>query len=381
MPREENAASGGISPVRDSGTSLAYQSKNSFERNRSHNERDKEEPAPSEEHQTPLNTPKIAISSEDAGPVVECQSPPRLHAGSAGGMKAGTAPHRAKEGLASDSPAPSVDSLARFSRFLSLLVVSALEEQTPSTTERERMALAELVRARRVGPEKTIRTILLRVYGGGLRRLCACYHVCMMYHISYVLRLPSLRSKARSRDGPVSPSLPRPPPRPPPHQHPPPLPPISSRCPLHVSAPNGSDDGSDRAEFGFVGTGNEHGGSGRQNGDGEADESPQQASPPPSPTRVERLEASPVGSPGSPRPLRYWARRIHQFLLSIRELRAVPGRDTDSLEKCLSEIRRAAGIRGGRSPSSSPLRFRRELPESPEPSKGGLRSPSQDKGC
>ena len=243
MPREENAASGGISPVRDSGTSLAYQSKSNSERNRSHNERDKEEPAPSEEQQTPLNTQKIAISSEDAGPVVECQSPPRLHAGSAGGMKAGTAPHRAKEGLASDSSAPSVDSLARFSRFLSLLVVSALEEQTPSTTERERMALAELVRARRVGPEKTIRTILLRVYGGGLRRLCACYHVCMMYHISYVLRLPSLRSKARSRDGPVSPSLPRPPPRPPPHHHAPSPPPshhnTRSTCLLQTAAMTG----------------------------------------------------------------------------------------------------------------------------------------------
>lgn len=45
---------------------------------------------------------------------------------------------------------PSIDSLAKFSYFLALLVVASEEEQAPSTTEREREALAELLQARRV---------------------------------------------------------------------------------------------------------------------------------------------------------------------------------------------------------------------------------------
>lgn len=63
-----------------------------------------------------------------------------------------TAAHSAESGIATESSAPSsINSLARFSRFLSLLVASAQEEQTPSATERERAALAELLQARRVG--------------------------------------------------------------------------------------------------------------------------------------------------------------------------------------------------------------------------------------
>eukprot|EP00903_Cladosiphon_okamuranus_P007740 g7499.t1 len=58
------------------------------------------------------------------------------------------AAHGVESGIAAESSAPSsIDSLARFSRFLSLLVASAQEEQTPFTTERERAALAELLQA------------------------------------------------------------------------------------------------------------------------------------------------------------------------------------------------------------------------------------------
>lgn len=55
--------------------------------------------------------------------------------------------------VSNSSVAPSVDSLVKFCRFLSLLVESAQqEEQTPlSATEKERAALEELLRARRVG--------------------------------------------------------------------------------------------------------------------------------------------------------------------------------------------------------------------------------------
>lgn len=62
-----------------------------------------------------------------------------------------SAAHSAESNIVTDSSAPSIDSLARFSRFLSLLVASAQEEQTPSTTERERAALTELLQARQVG--------------------------------------------------------------------------------------------------------------------------------------------------------------------------------------------------------------------------------------
>ncbi|CAM9954808.1 unnamed protein product [Ectocarpus sp. 12 AP-2014] len=64
--------------------------------------------------------------------------------------------------------------------------------------------------------------------------------------------------------------------------------------------------------------------------------------------------STPVGSPESPRPLRYWARRIHRFLLSVRELRMVPDRDLASLEEIMLEARRGGG--GGRGRSSSPPR-------------------------
>ena len=45
--------------------------------------------------------------------------------------------------------------------------------------------------------------------------------------------------------------------------------------------------------------------------------------------------------PGTPpasaaRPLRYWAQRLHLFLLSVRELQSVPERTDSSLEKALS---------------------------------------------
>ena len=33
------------------------------------------------------------------------------------------------------------------------------------------------------------------------------------------------------------------------------------------------------------------------------------------------------------RPVRYWTRRLHRFLLSVRELRAVPGRDEGSCQQ------------------------------------------------
>lgn len=161
--------------------------------------------------------------------------------------------------------------------------------------------------------------------------------------------------------------------------------PLLPQRPRRTFSENASDDGSDREAFGFVGAGNDDGGGSgwRKGGERrrereETDERPQHVSPSPprTPTRLERRlksSSSPVVSPGSPRPLRYWARRIHRFLLSIRELRTVPERDTESLEKYLFEIRRAEGKRGGRSPSSSPLRFRRELP-GPERSEGGIDS-------
>lgn len=62
--------------------------------------------------------------------------------------------------------------------------------------------------------------------------------------------------------------------------------------------------------------------------------------------------------PGTPpasaaRPLRYWAQRLHLFLLSVRELQSVPERTDSSLEKALSgsslDGRRR---RHGRSPTS-----------------------------
>ncbi|CAN0350832.1 unnamed protein product [Ectocarpus sp. 12 AP-2014] len=92
-----------------------------------------------------------------------------------------------------------------------------------------------------------------------------------------------------------------------------------------------SDDGSDRGGSGVVNT--------HQN--------QIRAAPAPGPS-------TPVGSPGSPRPLRYWARRIHRFLLSVRELRMVPDRELASLEEIMLEARR--GGRGGRGRSASPPR-------------------------
>lgn len=51
--------------------------------------------------------------------------------------------------LAASPPLFSVDSLAKFTRFLSLLVVASEEERAAFTTERERSALGELLSARR----------------------------------------------------------------------------------------------------------------------------------------------------------------------------------------------------------------------------------------
>lgn len=53
-------------------------------------------------------------------------------------------------GRAPECAGPPMDSLVKFSRFLALLVASAQEERTPSANERERSALAELLRARLV---------------------------------------------------------------------------------------------------------------------------------------------------------------------------------------------------------------------------------------
>lgn len=149
-----NAELGGNNPVPKSGASSSPSPAVSFERSPAQTKRDEEKPAPSQ-HQPSSDAPRIIATSEEtnANGVGDCETPPDLRqAGPAVGRKQpDTAAPRANDGVASDSAPPSVDSLARFSRFLSLLVVSATEEQTPSTTERERVALAELVRARRVG--------------------------------------------------------------------------------------------------------------------------------------------------------------------------------------------------------------------------------------
>ncbi|CAM9950240.1 unnamed protein product [Ectocarpus sp. 13 AM-2016] len=101
-----------------------------------------------------------------------------------------------------------------------------------------------------------------------------------------------------------------------------------------------SDDGSDRGGSGVVNT--HHPGNSNT-----VHQNQSRAAPAPGPS-------TPVGSPGSPRPLRYWARRIHRFLLSVRELRTVPYRDLASLEEIMLEARR--GGRGGRGRSASPPR-------------------------
>ncbi|CAN0108597.1 unnamed protein product [Scytosiphon promiscuus] len=158
------------------------------------------------------------------------------------------APAAPAERVYPEPGSPAVDSLAKFCRFLALLVASVQEEGTSSTTDKERAALAELIRA--------------------------------------------------------------------------------------------SDDGSERAEFG-LGSRAACGGDGNNGGDKgdeeRKDDSCLAAAGPGSP---------PVGSPGSPRPLRYWGRRIHRFVLSVRELRAVPERDLAILEAIMSEERRGGGRRG-----------------------------------
>ena len=91
------------------------------------------------------NLPDSKVVDEDSRALAEDE------AGALVGDREHSAAHSAESAIATKSSAPSIDSLARFSRFLSLLVASAQEEQTPSTTERERAALAELLQARRVG--------------------------------------------------------------------------------------------------------------------------------------------------------------------------------------------------------------------------------------
>lgn len=65
--------------------------------------------------------------------------------------------------------------------------------------------------------------------------------------------------------------------------------------------------------------------------------------------------------PAAARPLRYWVRRIHLFLLSIRELKAVPNRGDDCLERVMLETspRRYRGRGRSRSPSCPPAGARR----------------------
>ncbi|CAM9545029.1 unnamed protein product [Ectocarpus sp. 4 AP-2014] len=102
-----------------------------------------------------------------------------------------------------------------------------------------------------------------------------------------------------------------------------------------------SDDGSDRGGSGVVGT---H----HPSNSNVVDQNQSPAAP------AARGPSIPVGLRGSPRPLRYWARRIHRFLLSVRELRTVPDRDLASLEEIMLEARRGGG--GGRGRSTSPPR-------------------------
>lgn len=102
-----------------------------------------------------------------------------------------------------------------------------------------------------------------------------------------------------------------------------------------------SDDGSDVGDFGF-GLLDPYGSSDNDDErtideeDNESPRSPQQR--PSSVSTSPQRSPVPVGSPGSPRPVRYWARRIHRFLLSVRELRAVPDRDPGSLDKIMRRL-------------------------------------------
>lgn len=63
--------------------------------------------------------------------------------------------------LSASQPLLTIDSLAKFTLFLSLLVVASEEERAASTTERERSALAELLSARRENSSSRAYTIFL----------------------------------------------------------------------------------------------------------------------------------------------------------------------------------------------------------------------------
>lgn len=112
-------------------------------------------------HRVSLDTSTAAIAVESATSLEECQNLPgskvvikdsgaktEEEAGAVARDNENNAAHSSESAIATESSAPSIDSLVRFSRFLSLLVASTQEEQTPSTTERERAALAELLQAR-----------------------------------------------------------------------------------------------------------------------------------------------------------------------------------------------------------------------------------------
>lgn len=60
--------------------------------------------------------------------------------------------------------------------------------------------------------------------------------------------------------------------------------------------------------------------------------------PAPAPAQAQTArEGQGTPSAAAARPLRYWALRLHRFLLSVRELQSVPERTDSSLEKTLSE--------------------------------------------
>lgn len=238
------------------------------------------------------NLPDSKVVVEDSGAKAE-------EAGSWVGDEENNAARSAQGKVATDSSAPSINSLARFSRFLSLLVASAQAEQTPSTTERERIALAELLQARRVGRAHLMydcNSFFRETAGvlGDSSLPCLCAH-------------------------------------------------HSVNAVLSTTKPNiASDDGSDvgNFDFGFL----DPYGSSTTDEETEKDREDNERLHPSPPQRRPSPSTSPepspvlVRSPGSPRPVRYWARRIHRFLLSVRELRAVPDRDLGSLDQIMHRL-------------------------------------------
>ena len=79
---------------------------------------------------------------------------------------------------------------------------------------------------------------------------------------------------------------------------------------------------------------------------------PQAPAPTPPPAQAQTAREG-QGTPpaAAARPLRYWARRLHRFLLSVRELQSVPERTDSSLEKALSESFSVEGKRRRRGQS------------------------------